>query len=184
MFPARTGKEKSMRRFLIALAAICLAGTAATEAAAQLSVKPYEFPGRGGSGMSQAARQAIMLNAVDPDFRPDFLMRSPSDDLLVPVPMPRGKRNNVPALVAPFSGQVTVPPYFRDFWAGIGMGYGAGIFNPFFMGRSDSRIYVTGSGPDSITIWTARVLGTGGFGATSDAIDDWTAAAYALPRGR
>lgn len=169
-----------MRRF-VAIIAAALIGSIATGAAAQISNKPYAFPGGGGPGMSQAGKQAIILNAVDPSISPTALMRSPSGELLVPVPIPRGN-NKVPALVAPFSGQVHVPPYFRDFWGGLG--YGAGVFNPFFAGSSGTRFFYTNPDSDSISIWTSRVFGTGGFGATSNAIDDWTAAAYALQRAR
>lgn len=168
-----------MKPILGLIAAATLTALAASDASAQLNNRPYNFPGSGGPGMSVAGKQAIIMNEVSPGFDPSFLLRSPTGGLLTVAENPEGSA--VPLVFAPDG--TLIPSFRRGFRASSGVPvFGAGVFNPFFAGGSGNG-YVgryPGFGGDAITVWTARVSGSGAFGATGDSISDWTAAAHFL----
>lgn len=147
-------------------------------AEAQMSNRPYAFPGgSGGPSMSLAGRQAIVLNEIDSSFTPRFLLRAPVGGLLTVVPNPAG--SDVPLVFGPDG---VLLPGFRGQrrLAGDLVPFGAGVFNAFFADRSGSALGVGFGGPDSISVWTARAAGLPvGYGP-ADPIDAWTGAVYGL----
>ena len=159
-----------------AVVAVC-----ATEAAAQISHRPYDFPGADGPGLSVAARQAVILNEIVPSFSPEFLLRAPTGGLLTVVPISNG--GDVPLVFGPDGFPI---PFYRRGLHGDGtLGFGAGLFNSFFVGDYDGYGgYGAFPFVNSISVWTGRLIGASGFDPAGDAITEWTAAAYFLGGAR